>query len=63
MKNRISWGLLLWTVFLILIMSDIKNLKYFFNLLKELHQLLKKNSKYIEDNDFVLIHKTQIKNL
>jgi len=63
MKKRISWFLLLWTTFLILIISDWRNLKYFFNLIKELRKLFKKGSKYTEDGGFVLIHRSQIKDL
>jgi len=63
MKKRINWGILLLSAFLILIVSDWKNIKYLPNLIKELHKLIKKNSNYKEDGDFVLIHKTKIKNL
>jgi len=63
MKKRINWGILLLSAFLILIVSDWKNIKYLPNLIKELHKLIKKNSNYKEDGDFILIHKTKIKNL
>jgi hypothetical protein len=63
MKRRISWCLLLWTCYLILVISDWRNLRYFNNLVKELNKLIKKNSKYAEDGDFVLIHKTKVKEL
>jgi hypothetical protein len=63
MKNRISWGILLWAGFLVLVTTDWKNIKYLFNLIKELSILMKKNSKYTEDDGFVLIHKTALKNL
>jgi hypothetical protein len=63
MKQKISWGILLWAAFLILITSDWKNLRYLSNLIKELTKLTKKNSNYIEDSDFVLIHKDKLKTL
>lgn len=63
MKKKINWGILLWSVFLILVISDLKNLKYLSNLIKELNKLFKKHSKYTEDKDFILIHKNQAKDL
>lgn len=60
MKKRINWGILLWAAFLILITNDWKNLKYLPNLIRELNKLFKKKSKYIEDGDFVLIHKKKV---
>ena len=63
LKIRISWGILLLSAFIILVTCNWKNLKYIFNLLKELHKLTKKNSIYKVDDDFVLIHKTQVKDL
>lgn len=63
MKNRINWGIMLWACFLILLNSDCNNIKYLPNLIKELNKLWKKNSKYIEDGDFVLIHKSKTKDL
>ena len=62
-NHRLSWGILLLSAFAILIIFDIKKLKYLSNLLKELRELFKKNSKYTEDTGFVLIHKSKIKNL
>jgi queuine/archaeosine tRNA-ribosyltransferase len=61
MKTKISWYVLLWSTFIILITLDIKNLKYLFNLIKELRKIFKKGSYYTEDNDFVLIHKQKMK--
>jgi len=61
LKIRISWGILLLSAFIILVTCNWKNLKYSFNLLKELHRLIKKNSIYKVDDDFILIHKTQVK--
>ena len=62
-KRKISWILLLWTAYLILLLNDWKNLKYFPNLIRELCKMLKKYSSYTEDGDFVLIHKEQLKKL
>lgn len=62
MKNRIKWGILLWSAFLILVITDLRNLKYLSNLIKELSKLCKKKSNYTEDGDFILIHKSKIKN-
>jgi len=44
MKSRIIWGMLFVSAFLILVISDWRNLKYFTNLIRELHKLGKKNS-------------------
>jgi len=63
LKIRIGWGILLLSTYLILVIINWKNSKYFFNLLKELTNLLKNNSKYIESGDFVLIHNPKIKKL
>lgn len=63
MKQKISWIILLWNIFLLLIISDWKNLKYLLNLIKELHKIFKKNSIYSEDSRFILIHKSKIKDL
>jgi hypothetical protein len=63
MKTRISWILLLWTAYLILLISDWKNLKYFPRLIEELKKTIHKNSKYTEDNDFVLMKRPRKKEL
>lgn len=63
MKKRINFALLLWTSFLILIIQDYKNLKYFPNLMRELKKIIKNQSGYKEDGDFVLIHKSKMKEL
>jgi hypothetical protein len=63
MKNKINWAILLWAGFIILVISDWKNIKYLFNLIKELNKMFKKHSEYDEDSGFVLIHKSQLKNL
>jgi len=62
-KRKISWVLLLLVTYLILLLNDWKNFKYFSNLIKELKKMLKKHSSYTEDGDFVLIHKEQLKKL
>lgn len=63
MKKRINYTLLLWTSFLILIIQDYRNLKYFLNLIRELKKIIKNQSGYSEDGDFILIHKSKIKEL
>jgi hypothetical protein len=63
MKKTINWGILLWSTFLILVINDWKNVKYLPNLFKELSKLFKKNSKYTEDGDFILIPKPMPKDL
>lgn len=61
MKKRISWGILLWAAFLIMLTYDWKKIKYLPNLIKELNKLTKKGSKYTEDGDFILIPKPKTK--
>lgn len=61
MRKRLSWLLLLWTSYLILLINDWKNLRYFGHLCKEFRKLIKNNSKYTEDSDFILIHKPKQK--
>jgi len=61
MKTKLSWFLLLWTSYSILLIHDWKNIKYFPNLIRELQKLIKKNSKHSEDGDFVLIPKSKVK--
>jgi hypothetical protein len=63
MKKRLSWFLLLLVSYLILLISDWKNLKYLPNLVKELRKLFKKGSCYTGNSDFILIPKPQIKDL
>ena len=63
MKQRFSWLLLLTVIFIILIVNDWKNIKHTLRLFKEFRRVMQKNSKYVEDSDFVLIHKEQGKNL
>lgn len=60
MRRKINWGILLLSAFLILIMSDWKNLKYLSNLIKEFGKIFKKHSQYIEDGDYILIHKKEL---
>jgi hypothetical protein len=57
MRQKLSWLLLLWTTFIILILQDWHNCKYMFRLFREFYKILKKNSHYAEDSDFILIHK------
>jgi hypothetical protein len=63
MKRKISWFLFLLIGWIILIINDCRSKKIHLNFLRELKELCKKHSKYTEDNDFVLIHKNQIKDL
>jgi len=60
LKLRIIWGILIWNTFAILCVQNWRNLKYLKQTLTELKKLIKKNSKYIEDGDYTLIHKNQI---
>jgi len=62
MKHRISWVLLLWTCYLLMVIADWKNLKYIFKLFREFIKMLDKNSQYSEDGDFILIHKNYLEN-
>lgn len=60
-KQRLVWLIFLTMSLLILIiMNGIKAL-YLISFIKELRELLKKNSQYIEDGDWHLIHKGKIK--
>jgi hypothetical protein len=61
MKKRVSWGILLWSAFLIMLIYDYKKIVYLPNLIKELHKLTKKNSRYMEDSDFMLVPKPKRK--
>lgn len=63
MKTKVSWCVLLWAAFIILIIQDYRNLKYFPNLMRELKKIIKNQSGYKEDGDFVLIHKSKMKEL
>jgi hypothetical protein len=60
-KSKFTWILFLWTGFLILVIQDWRNLKYIFNLFRELCRIFSKNSGYYEDSDFILIHKDKLK--
>ena len=61
MKKEISWGILLWAAFLIMLTYDLKKIKYLPNLVKELRKLTKKGSRYTEDSDFILVPKPKHK--
>lgn len=61
MRKQISWGILLWAAFLIMVVYDWKKIKYLNNLIKELHKLTKKSSRYNEDSDFMLVPKPKQK--
>ena len=60
LKLRIIWGILIWNTFIILCIQNWRNLKYLKETLCELKKLIKKNSIYTEDKDYILIHKNQI---
>lgn len=57
MRSRFKWSLFIIMGFIILIADTPVNWKYFFNVMKELRELLRRNSKYSEDGDFVLVHR------
>jgi hypothetical protein len=61
MRKRLSWGIMLWAAFLIMLTYDWKKIAYLPNLIKELRKLTKKSSRYTEDNDFVLVPKPKRK--
>lgn len=61
MRKRISWGILLWAAFLIILVYDLKKIKYLPNLIKELNMLTRKGSRYTEDSDFMLVPKPKQK--
>lgn len=61
MRKQISWGILLWAAFLIMLIYDWKKIKYLPNLVKELNKLARKGSIYTEDSDFMLVPKAQPK--
>lgn len=62
-KIRLSWIILLYCSYSILVLNDIHNLKYIIGFFKEIKKIFEKNSKYIEDGDFILIHKNFIKKI
>jgi hypothetical protein len=45
---------------IILIINGNKNKKLYLNFFQELKELCKKHSKYIEDKDYVIIHKKDL---
>jgi len=61
MKTKINWIILLSASFLILIVNNWKNLKYFPNLVKELRKIFKGGLNYAEDGDFILIPRPKTK--
>jgi len=64
MRKRISWTILLWAAFLIMLTYDWKKIKYLPNLIKELNKLTRKGSVYAnEDSNFILVPKPRAKNL
>jgi len=63
LKQRLIWAILIWNIFIILIIENSSNLKYIWQVLHELKELLKKNSKYTEDKGWVYIHQSMLDNL
>ena len=61
MRKHISWTILLWAAFLIMLTYDWKKIKYLPNLVKELNKLTKKSSRYTEDSDYMLVPKPKVK--
>ena len=57
MKKRINWLLLLIFGFLILLLNKNLMKEDIGRFISEFKELLKKNSKYIEDNDYILTRK------
>ena len=57
MRKQISWGILVWAAFLIMLTYDFKKIKYLPNLVKELNKLTRKGSRYTEDSNYVLVPK------
>ena len=60
LKLRIIWGILIWNAFIILCIQNWRNLKYLKKTFCELKKLIKKKSIYIEDNDYILVHKKDL---
>ena len=58
LKIRLIWIILIWNIFIILIIINPGNIKLLSNVLKELRKIIKHNSNYIEDGDYLLIHKS-----
>lgn len=61
MRKQISWGILVWAAFLIMLTYDLRKIKYLPNLIRELNRIAKKGSRYNEDSDFVLVRKPKQK--
>jgi len=60
-RKHLSWTILLWAAFLIMLTYDLRKIKYLPNLIKELSRLTKKRSIYTEDSDFILVPKPKRK--
>ena len=58
-KQRLVWMLLLSVSFLILLILNGFKIKYCLNLLKNYKDVLKTQSRYVEDGDYYLIHKKE----
>ena len=62
MKKRLTWLLLLIFGFLILLLNKNLMKEDIGRFINEFKELLKKNSKYIEDSDYILTRKNDKKN-
>ena len=60
LSHRITWFLFLLVSWIILIIHGCRSKKIHLNFIGELKELCKKHSKYIEDSDYVLIHKKEL---
>lgn len=61
MRKQLSWGILVWAAFLIMLTYDFRKIKYLPNLIRELNKIARKGSRYNEDSDFVLVRKPKQK--
>lgn len=61
MRKQISWTILLWAAFLIMLTFDWRKIKYLPNLIKELRRVARKGSRYNEDSDYMLVPKPKHK--
>lgn len=61
LRQRLLWFLFLANAFLILTIDKGFKIRYFWNFIREFGEVLKRQSKYTEDKDFILVHKGEIK--
>ena len=60
LNKRLTWFLLLIISWIILIINGMRDKKIHCNFLQELKTLLKKHSKYTEDDDYILVRKEEL---